>query len=137
MTASAINRMLPGSLAERYDAYQHGAARGTHHPDTVALDLAVQVTTAAVLLEEGVEGAEERHAPESSRSYCLGVPVTVASSSRASTRYWITWSARSSSVCGMVSPRALAVLRLIASSNFVGCSMGRSPGLAPLRILSI
>src|SRR5262249_1071748 len=27
-------------------------------------------------------------------------------------------------------------LRLIASSNFVGCSMGRSAGLAPLRILS-
>ena len=28
---------------------------------------------------------------------------------------------------------ALAVLRLIARSCFVGCSMGRSPGLAPLR----
>ena len=33
-------------------------------------------------------------------------------------------------------PRAFAVLRLIASSNFVGCSTGRSPGLAPLRIRS-
>ena len=37
---------------------------------------------------------------------------------------------------GMVNPRALAVFRLITSSNFVGCSIGRSPGLAPLRILS-
>jgi hypothetical protein len=36
----------------------------------------------------------------------------------------------------MVSPSALAVLRLITSSNLVGCSMGRSPGLVPLRILS-
>jgi hypothetical protein len=30
-----------------------------------------------------------------------------------------------------VSPSALAVLRLTASSNFVGCSMGKSPGFAP------
>src|SRR6266852_5483543 len=37
---------------------------------------------------------------------------------------------------GIVSPRGLAVLRLITSSNVVGCSMGRSPSLAPLRILS-
>ena len=37
----------------------------------------------------------------------------------------------------MVRPRALAVLRLMTSSNFVGCSMGRSPALAPLRILSM
>ena len=48
----------------------------------------------------------------------------------------ITWSARSSSDGGIVSPRALAVLRLMTNSNFVGCSMGRSPGLVPLRILS-
>ena len=33
-------------------------------------------------------------------------------------------------------PRAFAVLRLMTSSNFVGWSIGRSPGLAPLRILS-
>ena len=36
----------------------------------------------------------------------------------------------------MVRPSALAVLRLMTSSNFVGCSTGRSAGLAPLRILS-
>src|SRR6266496_4056270 len=46
------------------------------------------------------------------------------------------WSACPSSDGGMISPSALAVLRLITSSNFVGCSMGRSAGLAPLRILS-
>ena len=51
--------------------------------------------------------------------------------------YSITWSARSSTDCGIVSPSALAVLRLMTSSNFVGCSTGRSPGLAPLRILSM
>ena len=36
----------------------------------------------------------------------------------------------------MVRPRALAVLRLITSSNFIGCSIGRSTCLAPLGILS-
>src|SRR5262245_17803189 len=50
--------------------------------------------------------------------------------------YSITWSARSSSAGGIVNPSALAVLRLITSSNLVGCSTGRSAGLAPLRILS-
>jgi hypothetical protein len=34
----------------------------------------------------------------------------------------MTWSARASSDGGMVMPRALAVLRLITNSNFVGCS---------------
>ena len=55
-----------------------------------ALDAVVKVAAAAVLLEEGVEGAEERHAHKSSRSYSFSVPVTIASSSQASTRYWIT-----------------------------------------------
>lgn len=50
--------------------------------------------------------------------------------------YSITSSARCSSDCGIVSPSALAVLRLITSSNCVGCSTGISAGLAPLRILS-
>src|SRR5262245_5259872 len=46
----------------------------------------------------------------------------------------ITWSARASSDGGIVRPRALAVLRLMIRSYFVGCSIGRSPGLAPFRI---
>ena len=39
-------------------------------------------------------------------------------------------------IAGCVMPSAFAVLRLITSSNFVGCSTGRSAGFAPLRILS-
>ena len=50
--------------------------------------------------------------------------------------YSITWSARASTYGGIVRPSALAVLRLITSSNCVGCSIGSSPALAPLRILS-
>jgi hypothetical protein len=50
--------------------------------------------------------------------------------------HWSTSSARKRRVGDMVSPRALAVLRLMTSSNVMGCSTGRSAGLAPLRILS-
>ena len=50
--------------------------------------------------------------------------------------YSITSSARARRVGGIVRPRALAVFRLMTSSNFVGCSTGRSAGLAPFRILS-
>src|SRR5215475_8070223 len=48
----------------------------------------------------------------------------------------ITSSARASSVGGTSRPSALAVLRLMISSNLVGYSTGKSAGLAPLRILS-
>jgi hypothetical protein len=48
----------------------------------------------------------------------------------------ITSSAWKSTVGGIVRPRALAVLRLMTNSNLVGCSTGRSAGLAPFRILS-
>ena len=48
----------------------------------------------------------------------------------------ITLSALASTFGGIVRPICLAVFRLITNSNFVGCSTGRSAGLAPLRILS-
>lgn len=43
----------------------------------------------------------------------------------------MTSSARTRSDCGIVSPIALAVFRLMTNSNCVGCSTGRSPGRAP------
>src|SRR5262244_481154 len=46
----------------------------------------------------------------------------------------ITSSARASSVGGISRPSALTVLRLITNSNLVGCKIGRSAGLAPLRM---
>src|SRR5713226_5119501 len=48
--------------------------------------------------------------------------------------YSITSSARASSEGGTVSPRALAVFRLMTSSNLVGCITGKSAGFSPLRI---
>jgi len=48
----------------------------------------------------------------------------------------ITSSASTRRLCGTSSPSALAVVRLTARSNLVGCSIGISPGLAPRRIWS-
>src|SRR5258706_12034070 len=50
------------------------------------------------------------------------------------TFHWMTSSARSSSGCGIETPSALAVFRLMTSSNLFTCSTGRSAGKAPLRI---
>ena len=49
-------------------------------------------------------------------------------------RYWINSSAVTGSLSGTVSPSSFRVLRLIASSNVVGCGTGSCDGLAPLRI---
>src|SRR5262249_53960638 len=48
----------------------------------------------------------------------------------------ITSSARASSIGGTSRPIALAVFRLITSSNLVGAWIGRSPGFSPFRIRS-
>ena len=50
--------------------------------------------------------------------------------------YLITLSALASTFGGIVRPICFAAFRLMMSSNFFGCSTGRSAGLAPLRILS-
>jgi hypothetical protein len=48
--------------------------------------------------------------------------------------YSITSSALACNVSGTVRPSILAVFRLMASSNLVGRTTGRSAGLAPLRM---
>src|SRR5262249_38533819 len=53
-----------------------------------------------------------------------------------STIHSITSSARSRNGSEIFSPSGLAVVMLMTSSNFVGCSTGRSAGLAPLSTLS-
>src|SRR5262249_51761727 len=59
------------------------------------------------------------------RTHCGSVPP-----------HSITSSARASSFGGTSRPSAFAVLRLMASSNFAACSIGRSAGFAPARILA-
>src|SRR5262245_13442057 len=71
-----------------------------------------------------------------SRKWCAQRPKQEPVQERAPVHHWMISSARTRMDCGIVRPRALAVLRLMTSSNFVGCSTGRSAGLAPLRILA-
>jgi len=53
-----------------------------------------------------------------------------------SARYSISRDACTMNVDGIVIPSAFAVLMLTTKSNRIACSTGRSPGLAPFRILS-
>ena len=75
--------------------------------------------------------------PASARPNSLHIPASENLHKRRSRQlHSITSSAVASSLSGMVTPSAFAVLRLITSSNVVGCSIGKSPGFAPLKILS-
>src|SRR5712691_3329420 len=78
-----------------------------------------------------------RHPPLDSDTMVV-FPDTRSTTPRCShtLRYRMTSSAWNSRLGGIVSPRAWAALKLMISSNLVGCSTGRSAGLAPLRILS-
>ena len=62
-----------------------------------------------------------------------GVATTIAGAAHDHSK---TLSARSSTLDGILRPSAFAVFRLTTSSNLVGCSTGKSPGFAPLKILS-
>ena len=63
--------------------------------------------------------------------------VPIADSGQAQlARYSITSSARARSVGGIVTPSAFAVFKLMARSNLVGCSTGRSPASAPFKMRS-
>src|SRR5262249_1526735 len=53
---------------------------------------------------------------------------------RAAPDHSITSSASASSLSGTLTPSVLAVLRVSTNSNLVGCTTGKSAGLAPLRI---
>ncbi len=55
---------------------------------------------------------------------------------RGASIHWITSSARSNTDFGITRSSSLAVCRLITNSNLVGCSIGKSPGRAPCRILA-
>ncbi len=83
---------------------------------------------------DGETGSRGDHALDCNTALLHSSPPRVLDW-RPSADHWMTWSARTSTDCGIVRPSAFAVLRLMTSSNFVGCSTGRSAGLAPFRIL--
>jgi hypothetical protein len=65
-----------------------------------------------------------------------GIGRSVINANQAAPPYSITSSAMASNVGGTVMPSALAVLRLITSSNLVGSRTGRSAGFSPRRMRS-
>ena len=73
---------------------------------------------------------------DSSERYCLTQRFSRSCIDLLLVVHLITLSALARTFGGIVRPICLAVLRLITNSNFVGASTGKSPGLAPLRILS-
>jgi hypothetical protein len=76
-----------------------------------------------------------RSTPMSRHSQCLTACLERAMSG-SDRGYSISLSARNNNTEGTITPIALAVLRLIASSNFVGCSTGRSAGIVPRKRLA-
>src|SRR5262249_21149975 len=102
----------------------------------IAPDLVQPNAAPQLLPEAGARHERTLEAVSCRRSVRQGSRVMGTCSRCALHAYWITSSASRSRDGGIVIPSALAVLRLMTSSNFVGCSTGRSPGLAPLRILS-
>src|SRR5205085_10734671 len=66
-----------------------------------------------------------------------GAPLRLHSDYERAASHSITSSARTSKVDGTARPSALAVLRLITSSNLVGAWTGRSPGFAPRKMRSM
>ena len=71
---------------------------------------------------------------DSSAWKCRYVPLSAVSRCSKKKRYSITSSASNCIELGTASPRALAVFRLMTSSNLVDCITGRSEGFSPLRI---
>jgi hypothetical protein len=65
------------------------------------------------------------------RRHVREVPYAAVSNRSKAALYSITSSARSRIEIGTSMPRALAVLKLITSSNFVGSSTGKSAGFIP------
>jgi hypothetical protein len=158
LTARATTRMrrllLPGSAGVRKNAGRTWWAaplggRPAWRPSEfdghiLALDVATLPETLPKSIDPGcrwLARAEKSDPVDPARRLRLGgkrhgEEAQSAGDECSSVHYSMTSSARASTAGGMVIPSALAVFRLITSSNFVGCSTGRSAGLAPLRILS-
>jgi hypothetical protein len=68
------------------------------------------------------------------RNMCRDVPKADKVHRSKMACYSITSSAIAITPEGMVRPSALAVFRLMARSNLVGCSTGKSAGFSPLRM---
>ena len=93
----------------------------------------------AVYASQPLSPAATQHSLPSGRYSLLGPDLhrLIAPALPGAFRYSITSSARAITESGTVMPSALAVLRLMLRWKSVGCSNGRSAGLAPFKMRSI
>ena len=119
----------------------------TSDEETYALRARVASALRAIVKGVNVGGAGSKHLPKADIGNRRRVgwdeflretvrPRCPLSANRRHRVYSMTSSARASSACGTGMPSALAVLRLIVSSNLVGACTGRSAGFSPLRMRS-
>ena len=85
---------------------------------------------------DGPARRRRRAAPVPRGSRIRPAVGSVGGSTAAPSRHWMTSVACCRTDCGMVSPSGLGGLEVDDEVELVGCSTGRSAGLAPLRILS-
>jgi hypothetical protein len=83
------------------------------------------------LIERLLDAAASPGLRLSREAIVTAIDAAVAQQRAMAVGYWITWSARSTIVCGTAIPSAFAVFMLTTSSNDVGCSTGSSAGTAP------
>jgi hypothetical protein len=141
---------LPGLSASWRVIARNGLA--SHPPTLVLLDDDGQTVGArslrrGELVLECCQNAAQQSSPASTlpslgrwpRGLSKGGPACRAVASRVggvAPLHSITSSARNKIDVGNSMPIALAVLRFTTSSNLLGCSIGISPTLVPLRILT-
>jgi hypothetical protein len=92
-----------------------------------------EMATYGLVLEENLRDVRTLSTccARAARGHAAAPPSSVMNSCRF---HSITSSARASSVGGTSTPSALAVGRLMTSSNLVGWTTGRSAGFSPLRM---
>jgi hypothetical protein len=126
---------FPDTQTRRPSTILTGPPRNLHRPDLWSPLATQPVTSDRTLNPSGQAGS----LPPCSRFHnepCFLDRSHPGTLRTLSLSYWMISSARASTEGGIVRPICFAAFRLMMNSNFVGCSMGRSAGLAPLRILS-
>src|SRR6266850_3578021 len=130
--ASIVRSPLTAPRKVEPEADTHGRSIFLHRPTCTSLEKrpshAPGATTPAVPLECPRIMSTDLNSLICKTDLAVGAPGGVAQRMNS-----VAWRRRDDE---MVRPRAWAVLRLITNSKIIGCSTGRSAGLAPFRILS-
>jgi len=111
----------------------------TFHPTQLAHGIRKYLSIAACLCRADIENTDANWLSGARRRLRAregGVERCQPDQKPAPCVHSITLSARTRTICGIVSPSALAIFRFTTRLKVVGCSMGKSPGFAPLKILS-